>query len=65
MRYIKTPMQMRLAAERARRPPPKPLGPVDPSLRRPLRAAQDESDAALDVASAWLAHVRAGRIAVR
>jgi hypothetical protein len=62
----KSPMQMRReAAERAGRPRRAVvLGPADPA-RRPLQAAEDESDAALDAASDWLAHITAGRIEVR
>ncbi len=55
---------MRLEAERGNRRPPTPLGTPDPS-RRQLQGGEDEADAALDAASAWLVHLEAGRIQVK
>lgn len=61
----KTPMQMRLEAERRERPTkPLPVGQFNPAART-LRASEAESDAALDAAADWLAHLAAGRIEVR
>ena len=64
MRYTKTPLQMRLEAERGPRRPSPPPGPVVPSSRPPLASAEEEN-AYLDACADWLAHVRAGRIEVR
>jgi hypothetical protein len=60
---LKTPMQMRLEAERRANPPPsRPLGEADPS-KRPLQ--QSDGDAEQDATAEWLAHIEAGRIQVR
>ncbi len=64
MRYTKT-LFADAPRGRARQPPPaQPLGTPDPS-RRQLQGGQDEADAALDAASAWLVNLEAGRIQVR
>ena len=60
----KTPMQMRLEAERRANPQPKrqPPGEIDPSKRPTLHSESgDQTDATID----WLAHLAAGRIQVR
>jgi hypothetical protein len=60
----KTPMRMRLEAERRANPQPKrqPSGDVDPSKRPTLHSESgDKIDATID----WLAHLAAGRIPVR
>ena len=62
MRITKTPMMMRLEAERRGKPKPEPLGKADPSQHPPMHSQTPlEEDAAVD----WLAHVAAGRIQVR
>ncbi len=60
----KTPFQMRREAEQRGKPKPKaqPPGKIDPSQFPPL---YDDSDDAAEAASDWLAHIEAGRIAVR
>ena len=60
----KTPMRMRIEAERRANPQPRrqPRGEIDPSRRPTLHSdSGDEIDATID----WLAHVAAGRIEVR
>ena len=59
----KTPMQMRLEAERRKNPPPPHVsGKVDPADRPQLASETPlEVDATVD----WLAHIAAGRIEVR
>jgi hypothetical protein len=61
----KTPTQMRREAQEAADvKPPAPLRPADPA-RCPPRASEHEGDAMIEAAADWLAHVTAGRIAVR
>ena len=59
----KTPTMMRREAEQRAHPTrTKPLGTPDPAKRPPLYAETGrEVDATID----WLAHIAAGRIAVR
>jgi hypothetical protein len=64
MRYIKTPLQMRLEAERGPRRPSPPPGDINPADRPPLESEADEQ-AVLDATASWLGHVQAGRIPVR
>ena len=59
----KTPLQMRREAEQRVNPvKPTPPGPVDPAKLPPLAA---ESPREVEATMEWLAHVQAGRIAVR
>lgn len=62
MRVTKTPMQMRLAAERRARPKRTTHGEIDAAARPPLHS---ETGAELDATIDWLAHIAAGRIEVR
>jgi hypothetical protein len=59
----KTPMQMRIEAERGRaRRASAPAGEPDPAQRPPLHSdSADEIAATID----WRAHIAAGRIEVR
>ena len=58
----KSPMQMRLEAERRGKSRPEPLGKADPSQHPPMHSETPlEVDATID----WLAHIAAGRIEVR
>lgn len=62
MRVTKTPMQMRLEAERPVRRETRSAGKIDPAARPLLHSdSGDEIDATID----WLAHLAAGRIQVR
>ena len=59
----KTPMQMRREAEQRGKPEARPLGPPDPSKRPMLLPA--DSGREVDATIEWLAHLAAGRIAIR
>jgi hypothetical protein len=64
MRQIKTPMMMRLEAERGPRRPLPPPGDSNPAARPPL-ASEAEEQAVLDATASWLGHIQVGRIPVR
>ena len=64
MRQTKTPMQLRREQENRQHPPSPAPGPVSPQSL-PMLTTEDDADATQDAASAWLAHLAAGRIAVR
>jgi hypothetical protein len=62
--FAKSPMDMRIEAEGMVRRSTPPPGPIDPAAR-PRQASDDEENAWLDACADWLAHVEAGRIAVK